>query len=260
MSLLAPAGAQPRATSLRLPELVVIGAMKAGTSALHRYLDDHPSIAMSGAKELNFFFGPDGAASADDGWHRGNWHRGLDWYAAQHDQTAPVRGEASPGYTSPSHPEAAARMAAVLPDARLIHLVRDPLERAISQYRHHRREGTENRSMADALLDPESQYVARSRYAERLTPFLAVFPRDQLLVVAQEELLHDRPATLAQVYSFVGVDPAHWSPALDLRWHTAEGAPEAPGAELARDFAAAVRDDAEELQDLAGHRFGRWSV
>src|SRR5690606_11798413 len=105
-----------------LPNLVVIGAMKCGTSALHALLDHHPEIAMSRPKELNFFLGDDGGASHD--WMLGNWRRGLRWYAGHFPVTARVRGESSPGYTSPAHPEAAGRMAAVIPDARLVYLVR----------------------------------------------------------------------------------------------------------------------------------------
>lgn len=102
-----------------LPNLVVIGAMKCGTTSLHHYLDVHPDIAMSQAKELNFFFGDDADGESGDAevrsWHNGNWHRGVEWYAAQFDAGAPVRGEASPGYTSPAHPEVAGRMAAIIP-------------------------------------------------------------------------------------------------------------------------------------------------
>ena len=80
-----------------LPTVVIIGAMKCGTTSLHRYLDLHPQAAMSRPKELNFFIGPVAAGSAD--WARGNWHRGAAWYAAHFDPSAEVRGEASPGYT-----------------------------------------------------------------------------------------------------------------------------------------------------------------
>jgi len=117
-------------------------------------------------------------------------HRGTPWYAAHFDPAAAVRGEASPGYTSPCHAQVVVRMAAVIPDAHLVYVVRDPVGRAVSQYCHHRREGSEKRDLADALLDSGSQYVARGRYAERLAPFLdGSFP---ITIVAREELARER--------------------------------------------------------------------
>jgi len=174
-----------------LPNLVVVGAMKCGTTALHGFLDRHPEIAMSDPKELNFFFGPAAGSGDDAPWAEGNRHRGVGWYRHQFPAAAPVRGESSPGYTSPSEPHVAARMAALIPGARLVYLVRDPVERAVSQYHHHRADGTEPRPLDAALLDPHSQYVDRGRYHARLTPFLRHFPRSRIAVVAREGLLAD---------------------------------------------------------------------
>jgi hypothetical protein len=95
-----------------LPNLVVIGAMKCGTTSLHHYLDLHPEISMSRPKELNFFIGDDGGPGD---WRGGTWRRGTAWYAQHFEPAAPVRGEVSPGYTSPSFPYEAGRMAAVVP-------------------------------------------------------------------------------------------------------------------------------------------------
>jgi hypothetical protein len=164
--------------STTLPEVIVIGAMKAGTSAVHAYLDAHPDLAMSEPKELNSFNGPNmpPRRATEPTRGSGNWHRGVDSYAAQFSSVAPVRGEVSPAYTSPTFPEVATRMASIVPDARLVYLVRDPFDRALSQYAHHRGEGSEARPVEEALLDPASQYVARSRFAERLTPFLGNRP------------------------------------------------------------------------------------
>ena len=104
-------------------------------------------------------------------------------------RSAPVRGEASPGYTSPSFPSAAERMARVVPGARLVYAVRDPIERAVSQYFHHWAEGTERRPIEEALLDPASQYLERSRYHARLEPYLSRFPRKRIFICAQEDPL-----------------------------------------------------------------------
>ncbi len=208
-----------------LPTCIVIGAMKCGTSALHRQLDRHPHIAMAQQKELNFFFGADTAphGRAQDWWRTGQWHRGPEWYAAQHDAAAPVRGESSPGYTDPSHPEVAVRMRRLVPDVRLLYLVRDPVTRAVSQWRHHTRDGTERRPVQDAVLDPSSQYLERSRYAERVAPFLQHFAHEQLLVVVQERLLTNPRTELRRVYEHVGADPTYWDDALAEPVHVVDG-------------------------------------
>ncbi len=243
-----------------LPNLVVIGAMKAGTTALHDLLAAHRDVSMSRPKELNFFYG-DPAPSGCADWHRGNWHRGAAWYAAHFDAHAAVRGESSPGYTSPDHPEVAQRMASLLPGARLIYLVRDPVERAISQYLHHRREGTECRDLAEAVLDHRSQYVARGRYHEQLLPFLDRFDRSQILILAQEELSVRGAEVLTAVAGFLDIHPARAS------WAGTAGAfrPSTPRAAtvdagLRRQLTELFAADAERLREVCGRELPGWSV
>lgn len=238
-----------------LPNLVLIGAMKCGTSALHDYLDLHPEITMSRPKELNFFFGP---SASDRPWTAGNWSRGLGWYARHFPAHAPVRGESSPGYTSPDHPGVAERMAATIPAARLIYLVRDPVARAVSHYRHHHTEGQERRPLAAALLDPASQYISRGRYYERLLPFAAHFGRDQILVVAHEDLCDRRAATLRKVFAFAGVDDTFWCDALAI--HADIGQCGSLDAHLRDRLADAFRTDAARLRAFADHPLPGWSV
>lgn len=249
--------AEAREPSGALPNLVIIGAMKCGTTAMHRLLDEHPNIAMAGGKELNFFFGP----AADPGENAAStWHRGLAWYAGQFDARAAIRGEASPGYTSPDHPEVAERMAAVLPDVRLVYLVRDPIERAVSQYRHHRADGTETRPVAEALLDPKSHYIARGRYFDRLRPFLREFGRDQILVMSQEDLRDDLTHSLDLVYRFLGVEAPASTARPARRWNVARGGevelPHWLRYRLRREFS----DDVARLREFAGEEFAAWSV
>lgn len=224
-----------------LPDLVVIGGMKCGTTSLHGYLAGHPDVAVSAPKELNFFFGdrPGGP---------GNWWRGTDWYGQQFPAGARLRAEASPGYTSPSHPEVAARLARTVPGARLLYLARDPLDRAVSQYLHHRRDGDERRPLEQALLDPASQYVARSRHAERLQPFLDHHPRDRIGVVEHRDLLTRRRDTLRAIFGWLGIDEEHWSAGYD-REHNAAAAPHpsVPG-DVRDPFLAAVGDDVRRFE------------
>lgn len=140
-------------------------------------------------------------------------------------------------------------MAATVPDARLIYLVRDPWARAVSQYRHHRRDGMENRPAHDALLDSDSQYIARSRYHDRLRPFLQHFPPEQILVVLQEDLDERRRSTLERIHAHIGVRP-HWSRDLGRRWHTADEPPPPVGAGTEETFRALVEDDVARLATL----------
>jgi hypothetical protein len=255
-----------------LPNLIVIGAMKAGTSALHYYLDLHPEIAMSSPKELDFFV--DGAIAEGDAWRFGeedlrveqsldaNWSRGVDWYSRHFRASAPVRGEASPSYSAPWYPEVAERMASLVPDARLIFLVRDPAARAISNYAHQRTLGRDRRAIEEALGDPRSPYVARSRYALAIEPFLRSFDRSQLLVVSREELLERRRETVRAAYRFAGVDESFWSDKAEgeryrgeakaARGPVAQLLARSPARALARRLPDAVKSGAERA--LAARR------
>lgn len=196
-----------------LPNLVVVGAMKCGTSSLHYYLDLHPAISMSSPKELDFFLTRSG----------GNWHRGIDWYASHFDPSAQVRGESSPNYSDPLDPEVSTRMAGVVPGARLVMLVRHPVERMISHYRHAVSSGSETGGVAEALCRPENGYVLRSRYATTVRQHLGSFPREHLLLLRDEDLLHRRRETMARVFRFVGVDDSFWSDRMERLRHRSAG-------------------------------------
>ncbi len=187
--------------TLPLPNLVVIGAMKCGTTALHRYLGRHPAIDMSREKELNFF-------SRDE-----RWARGVDWYAGRFDAAVAVRGETSPSYTDRGKfPEAAERMAAVVPEARLIYLVRDPVHRIVADYSHRVSAGEEARSWSEFVGCVEStDHFDRSRYFWQLQPYLKRFSPHRILVLAQRRLRDERSETLRQVFRFLGVDDSFWS-------------------------------------------------
>lgn len=200
----------------RLPNLLVIGAMKCGTSSFHRYLALHPEIWMSRGKELNFFLPPDAERAGALLGERSSAARGIDWYASRFDRAAPVRGESSVAYTFPWFDGVAAAIAETLGEPRLIYLVRDPIERMLS----HRDQfaDRDRRPLADALLDPDGPYLRASSYATALRPFLDRFPRERLLVLDQRRLRDDRDAVLAEAFSFLGVDPEFTSA------HTAEEA------------------------------------
>lgn len=182
----------------RLPTFVVIGAMKAGTTTLHAWLDTHPDICMSPRKELDFFVSD------------GNWDRGVAWYRAQFAACGVERasGESSPNY-SKTHLDVKvpARMRSVIPDATLVYVVRDPIARMRSMYRHLVIDGTEKRSFADAVTT-DSDYIESSRYIRHVRAFLEHYDRDRLLVVTTEAMEADPNGTLKQIHEHIGVVPA----------------------------------------------------
>jgi len=185
---------------------VIIGAQKCGTTALHSYLSRHPQISMSRPKEVDFFI--TGA----------NWERGVDWYRDRFDASAPVRGESSPNYTAdPAIAGVPARMAELIPDAKLIYMVRDPIDRVRANWVHTYSNRAEDRPLRDAVLDPESSYVARSRYHHQLSRYLEHYPLDGVLVLEQGDLLGDRRETLRRVFGFLEVDEDVWHDAFDVQ-------------------------------------------
>ena len=203
-----------------LPNLIVIGAARCGTTSLHRYLDAHPEIAMSREKELDFFV------------EGKNWERGLGWYEAQF-LPAQLRGETSPSYSAyPFYLGVPERIREVLPEARIVYLVRDPIERIVSHYQHravtYREMGTLDDVLADARL--ARWFVDVSRYALQLERYLEHFRSDDVLVVDADALAADPASALSAVFAFLDVDPNFRSEAFARRHNH--------GSQLARPNAA----------------------
>jgi hypothetical protein len=198
-----------RAREGALPNLVVIGGLKCGTTSLHHYLNLHPEIGMSRPKELNFFVG------------ELNWPLGRDWYASHFDPAERVRGESSPHYTNrPRFDGVAERLAETAPDARLIYMVRDPIDRMLSHYLHNVGGGYDDRPLAEALADPDTAYVDRGRYFFQLEPYLERFERDRIELVSREELKADRAGTMRRVFAFLSVDEDFTSEQFGREWET----------------------------------------
>jgi len=182
----------------RLPTVIVVGVQKCGTTSLHHYLRRHPQVAMSRQKELDFFI------------EARNWPRGVEWYARHFDPSARARGESSPNYTAlRRYPGVAERMRRVVPDVRVVFMVRDPIERLISHWVHNYAHGSEHRPL-HAVLD-DDLYLERSRYAMQLRPYLDAFPRGSILILETGELRRRRRDVMRRVFAFIGVDPAFWS-------------------------------------------------
>jgi hypothetical protein len=203
-----------------LPDFLIIGAPKAGTTSLYRYLKTHPQIFMTPVKEPRYMAFPDRKPT-----FRGTAGRRFNsevvWrfddycklFAGRRDER--VAGEASATYLWSEHAPATIRR--IVPAAKLIAILRDPVTRAHSHFCHNRRLGREPFADFRDALDAESErsahgwnpnirYRDRGRYGEQMARYLAVFPREQLLVVLQEDL-HARPAeVLARLCRFLDVD------------------------------------------------------
>lgn len=193
----------------RLPNLIIVGVMKCGTTSLHFYLGLHPEIRMSREKEVEFFI------------EERNWSRGIHWYVQQFDASARVRGESSPNYAAAGRfPGVPARIREVVPHARLIFMVRDPIERLISHWIHNYTHGREQRPFADILDD--DRYLERSMYATQLQPYLDSFPRDQILVLEMDRLRARRLEVLHEVFAFLDVDANFVSARFALERHRTE--------------------------------------
>lgn len=180
-----------------LPNFVVIGTTKGGTTSLYQYLRTHPDIFLPTTKELCFFVLQD------------NWHRGREWYEGNFegvDREVAI-GEVSPCYSLyPYHDGVPERMSALIPAARLVYVVRHPVERILSHYLEHVANGRQRHPITKVLWE-DPRYVAGSRYALQIERYLDYFPRDRLLVVTTEALKTRREETLARIFAFLHVDP-----------------------------------------------------
>jgi hypothetical protein len=205
-----------------LPTVIIIGVMKSGTSSLHNYLGQHPSVQMSMPKELNYFVSDD-----DDPMVKGvegrNFAKGLDWYVEHFNAQIPVRGESSPAYMDPGHHGVAKRMAELIPNATLIVLTRDRFDRAVSHYRHEVAQGREHRPIDVALRDPTSPYVAMSRYHDCLVPFYEHFSSGQIIRYTQADLDLRRYEVVFNLFERLGVETTVTIENLEYRFNTTEG-------------------------------------
>jgi len=200
---------EPSPRGLALPNLIIIGAQKCGTSGLHYYLGLHPEVSMSTPKELNFFIA------------ERNWGRGEEWYSRHFDPSARCRGEASPNYAAfPQHVGVPERMAAVVPEAKLLYIVRDPLERIAAHYVHNYAKRREKGDLRETLLHPNTSYVARSRYFSQLQRFCEHYPRERMLVIENCDLRDRRGETLRTVFDFAGIDAGFQHPKFDQVRHS----------------------------------------
>ncbi|HZO97822.1 MAG TPA: sulfotransferase [Gaiellaceae bacterium] len=176
---------------MRLPDFLFIGADRSGSTWLFRVLRAHPQCFVPPAKDLYYF----------DRFYR----RGLDWYAAffREAPASAVAGELSHDYLY--SPEAADRIASVLPDARLLVFLRHPVDRAFSEYLFLVRSGLVRSGELRRTLAENPDPVEHSRYARYLHAYLDRFPRERVGVFLYDELQQDPAAFARRVFEFLGV-------------------------------------------------------
>ncbi|MFL5495516.1 MAG: sulfotransferase family protein [Gemmatimonadales bacterium] len=201
---------------MTLPNFIVIGAAKAGTTVLYWHLAEHPAVFMSAVKETNYFaYGVDDTGRllyGDPELHQFPVQslRDYERLFAGAGESAAI-GEASPIYLE--CPQAAGRIRGALPDARLICVLRHPVERAYSDYqmylrsRGQRLDPARDLTAGAAWARPDSHWMRIGRYHPQLARYFAAFPRERIHVFLFDDLRRDTLGTLQQVYRFLGVDP-----------------------------------------------------
>jgi hypothetical protein len=254
-----------------LPDFIIIGAQRCGTTSLYNYVADHPDVASAFMKETHFF--------------DLHFAKGLGWYRAHfpsavHRQTVQLLrhrrlfvGEATPYYLF--YPHAARRVRAVVPNAKLIVLLRNPIDRAYSHYHHEVSMGFETASFEEAIAREEAvlpeetakvlanegyrsfahfhySYVARGLYADQLESWVKLFGRDQLLIIKSEDFYANPSMVLGQVLQFLGL-PA-WTSDTFRKYNLAHYANMEP---VTRErLAAFFRLPNQKLHEFLGVDFG----
>jgi hypothetical protein len=249
-----------------LPNFVILGAQKSGTTTLYTQLTTHPAVMPALRKEVHYF----DASPRPIEWYRAFFPRRRAVEARAASVGHAVTGEATPFYLF--HPGAPARLRAAIPHARLIVVLRDPVQRAVSGYHHAVRMGDETRAI-DVALDPANVevladavqwyddpacparrhgYLARGRYAEQLERWFATLSREQMLVLETRELA--RGVALTKSLDFLGLPTT----AVDAGSDRNVGAYEPSAHAIEQSLREYFAPHNERLFTLLGHRF-EWS-
>lgn len=221
---------------MTLPTFLGIGALRAGTTWIDYQLRGHSQVYLPARKEVHYF--------------NGHYERGIDWYraffsGASHDSRCVAIGEITPAYLC--NPRVPGRIHETLPDCRLVAVLRDPVERAWSQYRHSVQIEYERRPFR-RYLEEEANVIERGRYAKQLERYLKLFPASSILVLIFEEMMNNRAAALSTIARFLEIDPDGYdSSRIGARVN------EAYVPRLRRGYAAAHRLG-ERVRDLGGDR------
>lgn len=185
-----------------LPDFVIIGAQKGGTSFLYHLLTLHALVEPAARKELHFFDNPE----LFD--HGAEWYRRCFPRPSSKDGQRSITGEATPYYLF--DPPVAKRMAQIVPKARLIALLRNPIDRAYSHYQMQVKRGTEPRTFEEAIEQQHSSYLSRGIYVDQLLRWFEFFGKEQMLILKSEDFFKRPVETLKVVLTFL--DLPDWQP------------------------------------------------
>ncbi|MFZ4522033.1 MAG: sulfotransferase domain-containing protein [Bacteroidales bacterium] len=248
---------------LKTPDFIIIGAQKCGTSTIFKHIGKHPDIQLPKKKELHFF---------DE-----NYSRGIDWYLHffnKKNTPVPVcTGEASPYYFF--HPLVPSRICNTYPGIKLILLLRNPVNRAYSQYQHMKRKGRISLSFEHCMRLEEDvlagrkeafyqeedhsdlmyrrfSFLTRSRYAEQLTEWYRYFDREQLLIIRSEDYFEDAGQSFQQVFRYLGLSDAYIS--INKKHNPSDYPPMKP--ETREQLSAYFEPFNRQLYELVGRDFG----
>jgi hypothetical protein len=263
-----------------LPDYLIIGTHRGGTTSLHQYLQQHPCVGPNFPRLQNV----KGVRYFDQ-----NYFRGLDWYRShfptvayrsylRHRHGEPVlTGEASPYYLF--HPAAAERAAKDVPQAKIIALLRDPIERAYSHWKRERRDGTEPlESFEDAIAAEPGRlagevgrilsddryysyahenfsYITQGLYLDSLRRWLEPYPREQVHVEVSERFLEDPQAVYDRVLRFLGLRPFALRDAERLNV-TSQRTGQGLGSEALRELTARLAPHNRRLEEYLGIKLG----
>ncbi|MDJ0555855.1 MAG: sulfotransferase domain-containing protein [Microcoleaceae cyanobacterium MO_207.B10] len=265
---------------MTLPSFIIIGAQKCGTTSLYNYMIEHPQILPASMKELHFF----------------NWRsklgnrqtaEGVDWYLSQFPKIDSekdfITGEATPDYLlDPYTPH---KMFKLLPNVKLIVILRNPVDRAISQYYH-------NRSIKKRMMEPLSfikaiekeperinneksklmldenyrslfhrkySYLERGLYIEQLERWMSIFARENFLILKSEDFFKNRDSTLRQVFNFLGLP--HHQVTNKTKYNELNSKPfyKPIGQKIRSDLATYFKPYNQKLEEYLGMKFN-WDI
>lgn len=186
----------------KIPDFIIIGAAKSGTTSLYEYLCRHPQIFMCTPKEPDFF-------SID-----ANYFKGIDWYYSLFNEASPTQvcGEASTTYSRwHQHPKAAERIYQSLGQVKLIYIMRHPVDRAYSFYVHRFKGSLHKPELAvsntfEETIKQQSEFIESSYYLEQIEQYLKFFPRESFLFLLMKDLIEEPAETLNKIMTFINVD------------------------------------------------------
>lgn len=213
------------------PDFIIIGAMKCGTSTLATQLGDQAGLFMTTPKEPNYF--------SDET----VYSRGPGWYAALFEaaREGDIRGEASTHYTKrPTYPKTLDRMAAALPEIRLVYMIRNPLDRLISHYIHEWSEARISGAL-DEAVEEVGDLVDYGRYGWQIAPFIETYGKEAVLLTSLERLAAEPQAELDRIARHIGhTGPVRWNDGIEAQNVSSERVRKLPMHELLVDHPVAT--------------------